>query len=100
MRKPDGGIRVMSGACASDGETATQLVELAQVPLEEFVTRTDAYDNRDEGVFIRRHALDYAHQSDFIRLRALIEHGGIYADMDTLLFHRRKSRQKASNAWC
>lgn len=26
----------------------------------------------------------YAHQSDFIRLDALLEHGGIYADMDTL----------------
>lgn len=26
----------------------------------------------------------YAHVSDFIRLRALLEHGGVYADMDTL----------------
>jgi FkbM family methyltransferase len=28
--------------------------------------------------------LRYAHESDFIRLEKLIEHGGIYADMDTI----------------
>lgn len=26
----------------------------------------------------------YAHHADFVRLRALIEHGGVYADIDTL----------------
>lgn len=29
----------------------------------------------------------YAHQSDFLRLDALLEHGGIYADMDTLFIN-------------
>lgn len=29
----------------------------------------------------------YAHQSDFIRLEALIEHGGVYADIDTIFIH-------------
>jgi hypothetical protein len=32
--------------------------------------------------YVRR--FSYAHISDFIRLRVLLEHGGIYADMDTL----------------
>ena len=59
-------------------------LELVHVPLETFITRTDAYNDHEEGEFIRRRSLDYAHQSDFIRLRALIEHGGVYADMDTL----------------
>jgi glycosyltransferase involved in cell wall biosynthesis len=30
----------------------------------------------------------YAHHSDFIRLDALIEHGGIYADIDTIFVNR------------
>jgi hypothetical protein len=29
----------------------------------------------------------YAHHADFIRLDALLEHGGVYADMDTLFVH-------------
>jgi glycosyltransferase involved in cell wall biosynthesis len=29
----------------------------------------------------------YAHHSDFVRLDALIEHGGMYADIDTLFVH-------------
>jgi hypothetical protein len=30
------------------------------------------------------HAYRYAHHADFVRLDALIEHGGVYADIDTL----------------
>ena len=30
----------------------------------------------------------YAHQADFIRLQILLEHGGVYADMDTLFVRR------------
>lgn len=30
----------------------------------------------------------YAHHSDFIRLQVLIEHGGVYADMDTLFVNK------------
>ena len=29
----------------------------------------------------------YAHHADFLRLDALLEHGGVYADMDTLFVH-------------
>ena len=29
----------------------------------------------------------YAHESDFVRLDALLEHGGVYADIDTLFVH-------------
>jgi hypothetical protein len=29
----------------------------------------------------------YAHHADFVRLDALIEHGGLYADIDTLFLH-------------
>lgn len=34
----------------------------------------------------------YAHQSDFVRLDKLLEHGGIYADMDTLFVNRIPER--------
>jgi hypothetical protein len=37
-----------------------------------------------EGRIIAHLGLAYAHESDFVRMDALIEHGGIYADMDTL----------------
>jgi hypothetical protein len=30
----------------------------------------------------------YAHHADFVRLDALIEHGGVYADIDTIFVHR------------
>lgn len=39
-------------------------------------------DLRYEDKFIEK--FSYAHIADFIRIRALYEHGGIYADMDTL----------------
>ena len=42
------------------------------------------YEQTSEGRFISSAGLSYAHESDFIRLQALHEHGGIYADMDTL----------------
>ena len=35
-------------------------------------------------MYIEKYQLQYAHQADFIRLRALLEHGGVYADIDTL----------------
>jgi len=34
----------------------------------------------------------YAHQSDFIRLDALIEHGGVYADIDTIFVNKIPER--------
>lgn len=42
------------------------------------------YRDTEEGRFIQKAGLSYAHEADFIRLEALLEFGGIYADMDTL----------------
>lgn len=57
---------------------------LHQVNLETFITENKKYFNTSEGQFIKQMGLDYAHQSDFIRLKVLLEHGGVYADIDTL----------------
>ncbi len=57
---------------------------IARVEPETFVTRSARYFEHQEGWFIRRAGLDYAHQTDFLRLKLLIEHGGVYADIDTL----------------
>jgi Glycosyltransferase sugar-binding region containing DXD motif len=46
------------------------------------------YRNSDEGRLIERLDLSYAHQTDFLRLDILIEHGGVYADIDTLFAQR------------
>lgn len=59
-------------------------LSLHRVDLETFITESDRYLNSAEGRSIKRTGLDYAHQSDFVRLRALLDHGGIYADIDTL----------------
>jgi hypothetical protein len=42
------------------------------------------YRETEEGRFIEAAGWSYAHETDFIRLRALLEMGGVYADMDTL----------------
>lgn len=52
-------------------------VELVRVPRPEFLRRY-RYEDR----FVARYR--YAHESDFIRLEVLLEHGGVYADIDTL----------------
>ncbi|MDG1906266.1 MAG: glycosyltransferase [Arenicella sp.] len=57
---------------------------LHKVELEVFIEQTEAYDAHPEGQFIKTRQLDYAHQSDFLRLKALTKYGGVYADMDTL----------------
>lgn len=49
-----------------------------------FITRNPSYWRHAEGRFIREMELDYAHQSDFARLAILKQHGGVYADIDTL----------------
>jgi len=59
-------------------------LELVHVEEESFIKETNAYQGNDEGRDIQRLKLEYAHQADFIRLRALQEYGGIYADIDTL----------------
>jgi len=52
-------------------------LELVRVPLSEHV-REEAYGS----AMIR--GFSYAHHADFIRLEKLLEHGGVYADIDTL----------------
>lgn len=43
-----------------------------------------AYQQSGEGRMIAAAGWSYAHEADFIRLRVLAEHGGVYADIDTL----------------
>lgn len=43
-----------------------------------------AYASSDEGRRIAAAGWSYAHEADFIRLKVLREHGGVYADIDTL----------------
>lgn len=43
-----------------------------------------AYQRSDEGRTIAAAGWSYAHEADFIRLKVLREHGGVYADIDTL----------------
>ncbi len=59
-------------------------LSLCRVQPEAFVTGSRRYLDHQEGRFIKSAGLDYAHQADFLRLRVLLEHGGVYADMDTL----------------
>ncbi len=59
-------------------------LSLEQVQPEEFVRQHPGYQQHQEGRLIQAWQWDYAHQADFIRLKKLIEHGGVYADMDTI----------------
>lgn len=59
-------------------------LQLHRVEPVSFIARSDAYWKHPEGAFIKQSGLDYAHQSDFLRLEILDRHGGIYADIDTL----------------
>lgn len=59
-------------------------IELVKIEPVEFDALRTRYDSRQEGRYIKQHNLEYAHQADIVRLQALIEHGGVYADMDTL----------------
>lgn len=52
-------------------------LELVQVSLSSHVS-ADSYDSE----LIR--SFSYAHHADFVRLEKLCEHGGVYADIDTL----------------
>jgi len=42
------------------------------------------YQNTPEGRYIAHAGLSYAHEADFVRQDALLEHGGVYVDIDTL----------------
>ncbi|MBW8010746.1 MAG: glycosyl transferase [Chloroflexi bacterium] len=50
---------------------------LVKVDLVDFIKQYDYYNNYKK-------QFNYAHQSDFMRLDKLLEHGGVYADIDTL----------------
>lgn len=58
---------------------------LVEVDTVDFVS-TFQYENR----LVRKYS--YAHHADFIRLEKLFEHGGVYADMDTLFVNRIPER--------
>jgi hypothetical protein len=45
--------------------------------------RPERYSNHADGQSAMQQNLSYAHESDFLRLDILLEHGGIYADMDS-----------------
>jgi hypothetical protein len=45
------------------------------------------YEQTQEGRGIAQLGLQYAHESDFLRLDILAAEGGVYADMDTLFVH-------------
>lgn len=55
-------------------------IQLVQVPHPEFFNRYRYADRRVE-------QYRYAHESDFVRLDVLIEHGGVYTDIDTLFIN-------------
>jgi len=59
-------------------------VTLHRIEPESFVSGHPGYARSHEGAFIRHAGLDYAHHADFLRLKILLELGGVYADMDTL----------------
>lgn len=59
-------------------------LELVSVEQESFIIETKAYQQNEEGRYIENMQLQYAHQADFVRLQALCEHGGVYADIDTI----------------
>lgn len=57
---------------------------LSRIEPEPFVVESRRYLEHPEGRFISQHGLQYAHQSDFVRLKVLLASGGVYADIDTL----------------
>ncbi|NDP43322.1 MAG: glycosyl transferase [Aromatoleum sp.] len=57
---------------------------LHRVASERQVANSRRYRDTEAGRFIQKAGWTYAHESDFIRLRVLLETGGVYADMDTL----------------
>jgi hypothetical protein len=57
---------------------------LHRITNEQYMPDTRRYSETAEGRFIEKAGWSYAHEADFVRLRALIDYGGIYADMDTL----------------
>ena len=59
-------------------------LDLVKLNSDGSVFDTSLYRTHDEGKFIEMAGLQYAHQSDYIRLQILSKYGGIYADIDTL----------------
>lgn len=48
----------------------------------------ERYRNSAEGRLIEHLQLGYAHEADFLRMDILLQHGGAYADIDTLFVRR------------
>lgn len=57
---------------------------LHRVDSERHVEESRRYRETEEGRYIQKAGWTYAHQADFVRLRVLLDYGGVYADMDTL----------------
>jgi len=57
---------------------------LTLCPVEREPLPLSSYETSAEGQLIAREGWSYAHEADFIRLKILLRHGGVYADMDTL----------------
>jgi hypothetical protein len=93
-------------SCIEVNRPAQVIVHCAQKPwgelwerLEGRITVADAarseavdahaYDSRVPGIY------RYAHHADFVRLEALIRHGGIYADIDTIFVQRFPDRLRS-----
>lgn len=78
-------------------------VTLSKVALSDYVRRY-RYGFRDR--YNRKY--NYAHHSDFIRLEKLIEHGGVYVDIDTIfvnkipehLFEKPFVLGREADVWC
>jgi hypothetical protein len=59
-------------------------LNLIKLDNDSAVFDTGLYQTHEEGRFIERAGLQYAHQADFLRLLILATNGGVYADIDTL----------------
>jgi len=57
------------------------LYQVADCPVD---WRPERYAAHADGRLTMQQNLSYAHESDFLRLDILLQHGGVYADMDSL----------------
>ena len=62
--------------------------------------RPDRYANHADGAITVQQNLSYAHESDFLRLDLLLEHGGVYADMDSFFVQPYPDRWFSGAATC
>lgn len=72
-------------------------LKLSRVPEHTAGFAPERYGESAEGRLIQELGLQYAHESDFLRLDALLARGGVYADMDTLFVQRYPDEWFASD---